>query len=95
MDHREDFPLPNQAEFDPSSVEAGILQLSDRQHAILAWMAHGKTNAEISAIFSLGRNTIEREVSRILQALGAENRFCAATTYHFWTAHNYQNGARA
>ena len=78
------FPLPDPAEFDPQEIDAAIQQLTERERAMLAWIARGKSNAQLSDLFTLGRNTIEREISRILEVLGIETRRAAAAAQLHW-----------
>ena len=58
--------------------------LSQRQQAILSWVAAGKGNIEIGAILNLGRKTVEREVGTVFRKLGVENRFAAASRFFEW-----------
>lgn len=78
------YPYPSRPEIDPETIEAGIKQLSERQLAILAWVAHGKTNSEIAILFDLGERTVKREVSQMLDALQAPCRHRAAAAYLDW-----------
>lgn len=52
-------------------------QFSMRKNEVLQWMVEGKRNAEIASILNLSPRTVEKHVSEILAALGAENRATA------------------
>jgi DNA-binding CsgD family transcriptional regulator len=52
--------------------------LSAREHEVLEWMTHGKTNAEIATILGISLHTVKRHVEKILQKLGVPNRGAAA-----------------
>jgi len=64
---------------DPVSL-AGLeaLGLTRREAEVLAWLARGKTNAEIGKIASLSARTVEKHLEHIFQKLGVENRTAAA-----------------
>ena len=53
--------------------------LTQRQIEVLAWVARGKTNAEIAEILSLKTGTIGKYLERIFPKLGVENRTAAAS----------------
>lgn len=53
--------------------------LTQRQVEVLAWVARGKTNAEIAKILSLKTGTIGKYLERIFPKLGVENRTAAAS----------------
>jgi len=52
---------------------SGKVNLSDRQHQILALVAQGKTNADIAAETGLSRRTIEAHRARLMKAIGVHN----------------------
>lgn len=54
------------------------LGLTAREAEVLYWIAHGKSNPEISIILSAALNTIKRHVQNILIKLGVESRLAAA-----------------
>jgi DNA-binding CsgD family transcriptional regulator len=60
------------------ALPAGAAPLSAREHEVLEWMTHGKTNAEIAAILCISLHTVKRHVEKILQKLGVPNRGAAA-----------------
>jgi DNA-binding CsgD family transcriptional regulator len=53
--------------------------LTQRQSEVLAWVARGKTNAEIAKILSLKTGTVGKYLERIFPKLGVENRTAAAS----------------
>lgn len=57
----------------------GSGRLTERQIEVLAWVARGKTNAEIAKILSLKTGTIGKYLERIFPKLGVENRTAAAS----------------
>src|SRR5262245_45165899 len=54
------------------------LGLTRRQAEVLAWLAQGKTNADIAAILSISPSTVARHVEAIFAALGVRTRTAAA-----------------
>ena len=53
--------------------------LTNRETEALAWVARGKTNAEIGQIMSVKTRTIGKYMERIFPKLGVENRTAAAS----------------
>lgn len=53
--------------------------LTQRQIEVLAWVARGKTNAEIAKILNLKTGTVGKYLERIFPKLGVENRTAAAS----------------
>jgi DNA-binding CsgD family transcriptional regulator len=64
---------------DVSATLASRSALTERQTEVLAWVAQGKTNAEIGKILSLKTKTIGKYLERIFPKLGVENRTAAAS----------------
>lgn len=62
-----------------SSTHASRNALTTRQTEVLAWVAQGKTNAEIAKILGLKTKTIGKYLERIFPKLGVENRTAAAS----------------
>jgi DNA-binding CsgD family transcriptional regulator len=54
------------------------LGLTRREAEVLAWVAHGKTNAEVAAILGTSPKTINKHLQRIYPILGVETRTAAA-----------------
>lgn len=48
--------------------------LSAREHELLAWLAHGKSDAEISCILGISVSTVRFHLGNLLAKLGAANR---------------------
>jgi DNA-binding CsgD family transcriptional regulator len=69
--------LEQGAKPDPLGSSRGLL--TQRQIEVLAWVARGKTNAEIAKILSLKTRTIGKYLERIFPKLGVENRTAAAS----------------
>ncbi|MFQ5779122.1 MAG: LuxR C-terminal-related transcriptional regulator [Terriglobia bacterium] len=55
------------------------LGLTAREAEVLAWVARGKTNAEIGAILGLSPRTVQKHLERVFSKLGVENRTAAAS----------------
>jgi DNA-binding CsgD family transcriptional regulator len=62
-----------------SATLEALSVLTERQREVLAWVAQGKTNAEIGEILSLKTRTIGKYLERIFPKLGVENRTAAAS----------------
>lgn len=60
------------AAFDLTALEA--FGLTRREHEVLAWLAQGKTNAEIALLCDVRPRTVEKHVEHIYQKLGVETR---------------------
>lgn len=56
-----------------------LLGLTPRQAEILAWLAAGKTDAEIAKILAISPRTVSHTLARIYRKLGVENRVAAVT----------------
>jgi DNA-binding CsgD family transcriptional regulator len=54
------------------------LGLTRRETEVLAWVAEGKTSAEIASILGLGRRAVEKHLEHIYPKLGVETRTAAA-----------------
>ena len=59
--------------------EDAFRELSDREMAVLASVARGKTNAEIGRLLNLSEKTVSNYVSTILEKLHLTNRIELAT----------------
>jgi DNA-binding CsgD family transcriptional regulator len=62
----------------PCAQDLEPLGLSRRQAEVLAWIAEGKTNAEIATILGMSERTVEKHVEHILRRLDVETRTAAA-----------------
>jgi DNA-binding CsgD family transcriptional regulator len=60
----------------PRALES--LGLTPRQAEVLAWLAQGKTNADIAAILAISPSTVARHVEAIFATLGVRTRTAAA-----------------
>lgn len=56
--------------------------LTDREEAVLALIAEGKSNAQIGAALSLSENTIKFHLKNLFAKLGVTNRTEAAAKFH-------------
>jgi DNA-binding CsgD family transcriptional regulator len=52
--------------------------LTRREAEVLAWVAEGKTNAEIATILGTRRKTVSKQLERVFDKLGVETRTAAA-----------------
>jgi DNA-binding CsgD family transcriptional regulator len=68
----------------PAPDASGIdrLGLTEREHAVLALVAEGRTNREIGETLFIAEKTASVHVSRILAKLGVRSRVEAATAAH-------------
>lgn len=53
--------------------------LTSREAEVLVWIAHGKSNREISEILLISPRTVNKHLERIFAKLGVENRASAAS----------------
>ena len=60
----------------PVSLEEPFA-LTGREAEVMAWVAQGKTNAEVARIVHAQPRTIEKHLERIYKKLGVDNRFAA------------------
>ncbi|MEW5938159.1 MAG: response regulator transcription factor [Chloroflexota bacterium] len=56
--------------------------LTDREEAVLALVAEGKSNAQIGAALSLSENTVKFHLKNLFAKLGVTNRTEAAAKFH-------------
>ncbi len=54
------------------------LGLTRREPEVRAWVAEGKTSAEVASILGIGRRAVEKHLERIYPKLGVETRTAAA-----------------
>jgi DNA-binding CsgD family transcriptional regulator len=62
----------------PAAASLESLGLTRREAEVLAWVAQGKTNAEIAAILGTRPRTVHKHLDHIFDKLGVENRTSAA-----------------
>ena len=55
--------------------------LTQREDAVLRWLAAGKSNREIAEILEIAPSTVGKHLERIFKKLGVENRTAAASFY--------------
>ena len=63
-------------------ADLACLGLSRREAEVLAWVSHGKTNAEIAILLSTKTRTVEKHLERVYRKLGVETRTAAAALVH-------------
>ncbi len=56
--------------------------LSEREQAVLALVAEGKSNAQIAQTLGLSENTVKFHLRNLFSKLGVANRTAAAAQYH-------------
>ena len=61
-----------------SATELGTLPLTERERGVLAFVAAGKTNADIAALLTISARTVQKHLEHIFQKLGVETRTAAA-----------------
>jgi DNA-binding CsgD family transcriptional regulator len=75
--HDEHFLLLNEKRGDASWSALGEYGLTPRESEVLAWVAKGKTNAEIGAILGLSDRTVQKHLEHVYQKLGVGTRTTA------------------
>ncbi len=71
---------PGIREDDPS-IEAALLEMSDREQEILHWVTNGKTNFEIGVILGISPNTVKNHLKRIFNKLEVTSRAQAVAKF--------------
>jgi DNA-binding CsgD family transcriptional regulator len=64
-----------------TTITAGdlaALGLARREAEILAWVALGKTDAEVAAILAISPRTVSHTLERVYRKLGVESRLAAS-----------------
>ena len=69
--------LLNEKQADASWSALGEYGLTPRESEVLAWVAKGKTNADVGAILQLSGRTVQKHLEHIYQKLGVETRTTA------------------
>ena len=70
--------LLNEKRQDSSWSALGRYGLTPRESEVLAWVAKGKTNAEVGAILEMSARTVQKHLQRVYEKLGVEGRTAAA-----------------
>jgi DNA-binding response OmpR family regulator/DNA-binding CsgD family transcriptional regulator len=60
-------------------VLSAAYALTSREAEVLVWIAHGKSNREISEILLISPRTVNKHLERVFTKLGVENRASAAS----------------
>jgi len=61
-----------------ADILRSALQLTQREAAVLLWIAHGKPNPDISEILNISPRTVNKHLEQVFAKLGVENRAAAA-----------------
>ncbi|HEY9446024.1 MAG TPA: helix-turn-helix transcriptional regulator [Burkholderiales bacterium] len=69
--------LLNEKRGDASWCSLGLHGLTPRESEVLAWVAKGKTNAEVGTILQLSSRTVQKHLEHIYQKLGVGTRTTA------------------
>jgi DNA-binding CsgD family transcriptional regulator len=69
--------LLNEKRQDSAWSALGDYGLTPRESEVLAWVAKGKTNAEVGAILQLSGRTVQKHLEHIYDKLGVESRTTA------------------
>ena len=56
-----------------------LIALSERERQIMAWVAMGKTNPEMSIILGIQLTTVKKHLESVFTKLGVENRTALVT----------------
>jgi DNA-binding response OmpR family regulator/DNA-binding CsgD family transcriptional regulator len=73
------FSLSPDAAKSGEEVLCAAYALTSREAEVLVWIAHGKSNREISEILLISPRTVNKHLERIFAKLGVENRASAAS----------------
>ena len=76
------FPQAARRWLAPASISSDRNALTPREEGVLALVAAGKSNAEISASLNLSESTIKFHLRNLFLKLGVTNRTEAAMKYH-------------
>ena len=61
-----------------STLADAYEELTHRERQVLAWVAEGKTNAEVGEILNTRKRTVAKHLEHIFEKLGVERRTAAA-----------------
>ena len=76
--HDEHLLLLNEKCGDAAWSALGAHGLTPRESEVLAWVAKGKTNADVGVILGLSDRTVQKHLEHIYQKLGVETRTMAS-----------------
>ncbi len=68
---------PNFDNYQPLQAAFG---LTPREAEVMAWVAQGKSNADIGTLLDMSERTVKHHVSQCFQKMGVENRSAATLT---------------
>lgn len=74
----------NDARQTAGAAESGVLRenpLTQREMAVLEWVAYGKTNRDIGEILSMSPRTVNKHLEHIYEKLGVETRTAAGAQF--------------
>lgn len=74
----------NDARQTAGAAESGALRenpLTQREMAVLEWVAYGKTNRDIGEILSMSPRTVNKHLEHIYEKLGVETRTAAGALF--------------
>jgi DNA-binding NarL/FixJ family response regulator len=63
---------------EPAAATDGVVELSEREHEVLALIVEGRDNAAIAAALFISPNTVKSHVGSIFAKLGVESRLQAS-----------------
>jgi DNA-binding CsgD family transcriptional regulator len=66
---------------DPDTPGHDELGLTRREQEVLAWVAQGKTNAEVAEILWVTPSTVRKHLENVYEKLGVHSRTAAATRF--------------
>ena len=78
--HERESPRPSAA--DVLSPALARPRMTRGEAAVLGWLAHGLSNAEIALVLQLSLRTTHRHVARLLDTFGGEQRLAAMAVVH-------------
>jgi DNA-binding NarL/FixJ family response regulator len=67
-------------DFDNYAPLQAAFGLTPREAEVMAWVAQGKSNADIGTLLEMSERTVKHHVSQCFQKMGVENRSAATLT---------------
>jgi DNA-binding CsgD family transcriptional regulator len=61
-----------------TAAELKVFPLTQREREVLAFVAGGKTNADIAVLLAISARTVQKHLEHVFQKLGVETRTAAA-----------------